>query len=74
MKKNLRRLYVTPSMEIIPMATGCVMATLPTSNPTGSSTAPSAPGGGNFTGTSAASRATSRDLDNLINDILTVGQ
>jgi hypothetical protein len=70
MKKQERQ-YEAPSMERIPVEPGSVMAS---SDPlSGSTPAPAAPGGGNFTGTSAATRATSRDLDNLINDILTVG-
>jgi hypothetical protein len=73
MKEN-KRMYTAPAIERIPVEPGMVMASSGTPL-SGSTPAPAAPGKGNFPGdTSAGTRATSRDLDNLINDILTVGQ
>jgi hypothetical protein len=73
MEKDFRRLYEAPSMERIPVETGCVvMAGSP-----GGSLGDFGPGDDLFptsSSTSARSTAGRSDVESMINDILTVGQ
>jgi hypothetical protein len=74
MKKNVTRLYVAPSMEIIPVAPGSVMAASP-----GGGLDDFGPGDDLFptsssSPTSARSTAGRNDVESMISDILTVGQ
>jgi hypothetical protein len=65
--------YIAPAIEIIPIASGSVMASSIT---TSSIDAPSSTGGGTYSRNpySVSPAATPMALDDMINDILTVGQ
>jgi hypothetical protein len=73
--KEKRKSYVSPAMEIIPLTAGSLMVDITSAG----TDAPQIPGGGVISTRSPhqggrVSSVTSTDLDNLINDILTVEQ
>jgi hypothetical protein len=67
--KKQRKEYVSPSMEMIPVASGCVMAGSPLQG--GNTDAPKSEGGATWT-RSPYSNVTTHDVEDMINDIFTV--